>query len=96
MHTYIHTYTHTHTHTHPSLLVRTMFPGPSCEDTLLHSSYPNDTLAFSSLLLGLLKHLIEIKKTPIFFVGTLLWEQFTHRPLPTNGDCVLNGTYGYI
>ena len=28
------------------ILVRTIFPDPSCEDTLLHGSYPNDTGAF--------------------------------------------------
>ena len=81
--------------THPWLLVRTIFPDPSCEDTLFHSSYLNDTWTFISLPLGLLKHLIEIKTGPIFFVGTLLWGHLTHGTLPTYGDCVLNGTYGY-
>ena len=66
-------HTYTHIHTHPSLLVRTIFPDPSCEDALLHSRYPNDTWAFISFFLGLLKHLIEITKRPIFLVGTLLW-----------------------
>ena len=82
-------------HTHPWLLVRTIFPDPSCEDTLFHSSYPNDTGAFISWLLGLLKHLIEIRKRPIFFMGTLLWGHFTQRTLPTCGDCVMDSTYGY-
>ena len=84
-----------HTHTHPCILVRTIFPDPSCEDTLFHSSYPNDTGAFISWLLGLLKHLVEIRKWPIFFVGTLLWGHFTLRTLPTCGDCGLDSTYGH-
>ena len=91
------------THTHPCILVRTIFPDPSCEDTLFHSSYPNDTGAFISWLLGLLKHLVEIRKRPIFFVGTLyianfaylrgLWSGqylWAHRAThPTCGDCIL-------
>lgn len=72
-----------------------IFPDPSCEDTLFHSSYPNDTGAFISWLLGLLKHLVEIRKRPIFFVGTLLWGHFTLRTLPTCGDCGLDSTYGH-
>ena len=89
------THTHVHTHTHSCILVRTIFPDPSCEDTLFHSSYPNDTGAFISWLLGLLKHLVEIRKRPIFFVGTLLWGHFTLRTLPTCGDCGLDSTYGH-
>lgn len=89
------THTHVHTHTHPCILVRTIFPDPSCEDTLFHSSYPNDTGAFISWLLGLLKHLVEIRKRPIFCVGTLLWGHFTLRTLPTCGDCGLDSTYGH-
>ena len=98
-------YTLIHTHTHcrpPSLLVRTLFPDPSCEDTLLHSSYPNHAWVFISLLLGLSNHLIEINKGPVFFVGTLMWGLRPKRYLwvhiavrLTCGDCILDGTYGF-
>ena len=45
--------------------------------------YPNDAGTFVSLLLGLLKHLIEIRKRPIFFcgdtvVGTLYSANFAY------------------
>ena len=61
LHTPSCTFIHIHTHCrHRSLLVRTTFPDPSCEDTLLHSSYPNHTWVFISLPVGLSNHLIEI------------------------------------
>ena len=88
----------THTYTH----IRTLafLWGPYFQTLVARTPF---STAVIQMILGhlladffsLLKHLVEIRKRPIFFVGTLLWGQFTLRTLPTCGDCGLDSTYGH-